>query len=47
MNSYFSVDDANKILPTVIKKFSYAKKNESRSYENTIQRIKKLVNYPD
>ena len=26
MNSYFSVDDANKILPTVIKKFSYAKK---------------------
>ncbi|SVB58460.1 uncharacterized protein METZ01_LOCUS211314, partial [marine metagenome] len=25
MNSYFSVDDANKILPTVIKKFSYAK----------------------
>ena len=26
MNSYFSVNDANKILPTVIKKFSYAKK---------------------
>ena len=26
MNSYFSVKDANKILPTVIKKFNYAKK---------------------
>ena len=26
MNSYFSVNDANKILPAVIKKFSYAKK---------------------
>ena len=26
MNSYFSVNDANKILPTVIKKFDYAKK---------------------
>jgi len=26
MKSYFSVNDANKILPTVIKKFSYAKK---------------------
>ena len=26
MNSYFSVNDANKILPTVIKKFAYAKK---------------------
>ncbi|KFM14327.1 hypothetical protein AAA799O18_00612 [Marine Group I thaumarchaeote SCGC AAA799-O18] len=26
MNSYFSVNDANKILPVVIKKFSYAKK---------------------
>ena len=26
MNSYFSVDDANKILPLVIKKFNYAKK---------------------
>ena len=26
MNSYFSVNQANKILPTVIKKFSYAKK---------------------
>ena len=26
MNSYFSVNQANKILPTVIKKFNYAKK---------------------
>ncbi len=26
MNSYFSVNDAKKILPVVIKKFSYAKK---------------------
>ena len=26
MKSYFSVNDANKILPTVIKKFSHAKK---------------------
>ena len=26
MNSYFSVSDANEILPLVIKKFSYAKK---------------------
>ena len=26
MKSYFSLNDANKILPTVIKKFSYAKK---------------------
>jgi len=26
MNSYFSVNDANEILPTVIKKFSHAKK---------------------
>jgi len=26
MKSYFSVNDANKILPTIIKKFSYAKK---------------------
>ena len=26
MNSYFSVDQANKVLPTVIKKFNYAKK---------------------
>jgi len=26
VNSYFSVNDANKILPTVIKKFNYAKK---------------------
>ena len=26
MNSYFSVNDANKILPAVIKKFNYAKK---------------------
>nr|AIF17275.1 hypothetical protein [uncultured marine thaumarchaeote KM3_76_G12] len=26
MNSYFSVSDANKILPLVIKKFNYAKK---------------------
>ena len=26
MNSYFSVNDANAILPTVIKKFNYAKK---------------------
>ena len=26
MNSYFSVSDANKILPLVIKKFDYAKK---------------------
>ena len=26
MNSYFSVNDANEILPLVIKKFSYAKK---------------------
>ena len=26
MNSYFSVNDANQILPSVIKKFNYAKK---------------------
>ncbi len=26
MNSYFSVNQANEILPTVIKKFNYAKK---------------------
>jgi len=26
MNSYFSVNQANEILPTVIKKFEYAKK---------------------
>jgi hypothetical protein len=26
MNSYFSVNDANKILPSVIKKFDHAKK---------------------
>jgi len=26
MSSYFSVNDANKILPVVIKKFNYAKK---------------------
>ena len=26
MNSYFSVNQANKLLPTVIKKFDYAKK---------------------
>ena len=26
MNSYFSVNDANEILPIVIKKFNYAKK---------------------
>ena len=26
MKSYFSITDANKILPTVIKKFNYAKK---------------------
>ena len=26
MNSYFSVNDANEILPLVIKKFNYAKK---------------------
>ncbi len=26
MNSYFSVNDANKILPAVIKKFNHAKK---------------------
>jgi len=26
VNSYFSVNDANKILPIVIKKFNYAKK---------------------
>ena len=26
MNSYFSVSDANEILPLVIKKFNYAKK---------------------
>ena len=26
MKSYFSVNDANEILPTVIKKFNYAKK---------------------
>ena len=26
MKSYFSINDANKILPTVIKKFNYAKK---------------------
>jgi len=26
MNSYFSVSDANEILPLVIKKFDYAKK---------------------
>jgi len=26
VNSYFSVNDANKILPTVIKKFNHAKK---------------------
>ena len=26
MNSYFSVNDANKILPVVIKRFSFAKK---------------------
>ena len=29
MNSYFSVNDANKILPSVIKKFNYAKKMKS------------------
>ena len=26
MNSYFSINDANKILPSVIKKFNHAKK---------------------
>ena len=26
MNSYFSINDANNILPSVIKKFNYAKK---------------------
>jgi len=26
MNSYFSVNQANEILPTVMKKFEYAKK---------------------
>jgi len=26
MNSYYSVNQANEILPTVIKKFNYAKK---------------------
>ena len=30
MYSYFSVNDANKILPTVIKKFSFAKKMKSK-----------------
>jgi len=29
MNSYFSVNQANEILPTVIKKFDYAKKMKS------------------
>ena len=29
MNSYFSVSDANEILPLVIKKFNYAKKAKS------------------
>ena len=29
MNSYFSVTDANEILPLVIKKFNYAKKAKS------------------
>ena len=28
MNSYFSVSDANKILPSVIKKFDHAKKTK-------------------
>ena len=30
MKSYFSVNDANKILPTVIKKFNYAKKMKAQ-----------------
>ena len=29
MNSYFSVSDANEILPLVIKKFNYAKKSKA------------------
>ena len=29
MDSYFSVNDANQILPSVIKKFNYAKKMKS------------------
>ena len=29
MKSYFSINDANKILPTVIKKFNYAKKMQT------------------
>ena len=29
MNSYFSVNDANEILPLVIKKFNYAKKTKA------------------
>ena len=30
MHSYFSVNDANKILPVVIKKFSFAKKMKAK-----------------
>ena len=38
MTTYFSVTDANKILPTVIKKFNYSKmlKNEITSIEHQI-----------
>ena len=39
MNSYFSVNQANEILPTVIKKFEYAKKMkvEVASYDLKLQ----------
>ena len=36
MNSYFSVSDANEILPLVIKKFNYAKKAKAEVEESVI-----------
>jgi len=40
MNSYFSVNQANEILPTVVKKFNYAKKMKVEVME-----IEKQLNY--
>jgi hypothetical protein len=39
MNKYFSINDANKILPTIIKKFNY-----SKSLKNEIIKLEQQMN---
>ena len=43
MNSYFSVNDANEILPLVIKKFNYAKKAKAEVMKMEQQLTSKMT----